>query len=69
MFDYVMTEEQHKLREEARAFTRWVPRELILDMDAEKIQFPHEYLREAGKRNLLGWLSMAMPTVCPSSGP
>ena len=54
MFDYVMTEEQHKLREEARAFTRWVPRELILDMDAEKIQFPHEYLREAGKRNLLG---------------
>ena len=54
MFDFMMTENQKKLRDEARAFTHWVPRELILDMDAEKIQFPHEYLKEAGKRNLLG---------------
>lgn len=54
MFDYIMTEEQKKLRDEARAFTKWVPKQLILDMDAEKIQFPHEYLAEAGKRNLLG---------------
>jgi len=54
MFDYMMTEEQRKLRDEARAFTRWVPRQMILDMDAEKLQFPHEYLKEAGKRNLLG---------------
>lgn len=54
MFDFVMTAEQKKLRDEARAFTKWVPREMILDMDAEKIQFPHEYLKEAGKRNLLG---------------
>lgn len=54
MFDYIMTDEQKQLRDEARAFTKWVPRELILDMDAEKIQFPHEYLREAGRRNLLG---------------
>ncbi|HOO39112.1 MAG TPA: acyl-CoA dehydrogenase family protein [Deltaproteobacteria bacterium] len=54
MFDYIMTEEQKKLRDEARAFTKWVPKQLILDMDAEKIQFPHEYLAEAGRRNLLG---------------
>ncbi len=54
MFDFIMTEEQKKLRDEARAFTRWVPKEMILAMDAEKIQFPHEYLREAGRRNLLG---------------
>jgi len=54
MFDFTMTEEQKKLRDEARAFTKWVPRQLILDMDAEKIQFPHEYLAEAGRRNLLG---------------
>ena len=54
MFDFVMTEEQKKLRDEARAFTRWVPRQMILDMDAEKLHFPHEYLKEAGKRNLLG---------------
>ncbi|HOO71240.1 MAG TPA: acyl-CoA dehydrogenase family protein [Spirochaetota bacterium] len=54
MFDFIMTEEQKKLRDEAREFTRWVPKEMILDMDAEKIQFPHEYLKECGRRNLLG---------------
>jgi butyryl-CoA dehydrogenase len=54
MFDFLMTEEQKSLRDEARAFTRWVPKEMILDMDAEKINFPHEYLKEAGRRNLLG---------------
>lgn len=54
MFDFMMTDEQKKLRDEARAFTKWVPRQLILDMDAEKIQFPQEYLQEAGRRNLLG---------------
>lgn len=54
MFDYIMTDAQKKLRDEARAFTKWVPKQLILDMDAEKIQFPREYLEEAGRRNLLG---------------
>lgn len=54
MFDFMMTDEQLKLRDEARAFTKWVPKEMILDMDAEKIHFPHEYLKEAGRRNLLG---------------
>ena len=54
MFDYILTQEQAKLRDEARAFTRWVPKKMIMDMDAEKIQFPHAYLKEAGKRNLLG---------------
>ena len=54
MFDFIMTKEQKKLRDEARAFTKWVPKQLILDMDAEKVQFPHEYLQEAGRRNLLG---------------
>jgi butyryl-CoA dehydrogenase len=54
MFDYVMTEGQKKLRDEARSFVKWVPKQLILDMDAEKVHFPHEYLQEAGRRNLLG---------------
>jgi alkylation response protein AidB-like acyl-CoA dehydrogenase len=54
LFDFIMTDDQLKLREEARAFTKWVPKEMIMDMDAEKIQFPHDYLKEAGRRNLLG---------------
>ncbi len=54
MLDYLFTPEQLALRDEAREFTNWVPREMILDMDAEKLHFPREYLKEAGKRNLLG---------------
>ncbi|MCX7679567.1 MAG: acyl-CoA/acyl-ACP dehydrogenase [Spirochaetes bacterium] len=54
MFDFLYTPEQLKLRDEARDFTNWVPREMILDMDAEKLHFPREYLKEAGRRNLLG---------------
>ncbi|HNV45887.1 MAG TPA: acyl-CoA dehydrogenase family protein [Spirochaetota bacterium] len=54
MFDFILTDAQKKLRDEAREFTRWVPREMILDMDAEKLHFPHEYLKECGRRNLLG---------------
>lgn len=54
MFDYLFTEEQKNLRDEARAFTKWVPRDMILAMDREEIQFPKEYLQEAGRRNLLG---------------
>ena len=41
MFDFLMSEDQRSLRDEARDFTRWVPKEMILDMDAEKINFPH----------------------------
>jgi len=54
MFHFVLTPEQRKLRDEARALSNWVPKQMILDMDAEEIQFPKEYLVEAGKRNLLG---------------
>ncbi|MCL6635036.1 MAG: acyl-CoA/acyl-ACP dehydrogenase [Peptococcaceae bacterium] len=54
MFDFLMTEEQHKLREEIRSFVRGVPRQLILDMDAEKVVFPRGFLEEAGAKNLLG---------------
>ncbi len=35
-------------------FVKSMPRQLILDMDADKIKFPYEFVREAGKRNLLG---------------
>ena len=54
MFDFIHTDAQRALRNEARIFTKWVPKQMILDMDTEKIQFPHAYLQEAGRRNLLG---------------
>ena len=36
MFDYLMTPEQLKLRDETRELVKSLPREYILDMDAEK---------------------------------
>ncbi len=54
MFDFLLSEEQAKIREEVRDFVKWVPRRMILDMDADKIKFPTEFLQEAGRRNLFG---------------
>jgi alkylation response protein AidB-like acyl-CoA dehydrogenase len=54
MFDYLLTKEQLALREEVREFVKWVPRQMVLDMDQDKIKFPKEFLSEAGRRNLLG---------------
>jgi alkylation response protein AidB-like acyl-CoA dehydrogenase len=54
MFDYVLTPEQVKIRDEARDFIKSIPRQMVLDMDQDKIKFPKEFLREAGRRNLMG---------------
>jgi alkylation response protein AidB-like acyl-CoA dehydrogenase len=54
MFDHLLTDEQRRVRDDAREFVRATPRQLILDMDAENVRFPKEWLREAGRRNLLG---------------
>ena len=54
MLEVFLTEEQKKLREEVRDFVKSIPRQLLTDMDADKVRFPKEFLVEAGKRNLLG---------------
>jgi len=54
MLEALLTESQGKLRKEVREFVRWVPRSLLLDMDADKVRYPQEYVVELAKRNLLG---------------
>jgi alkylation response protein AidB-like acyl-CoA dehydrogenase len=54
MFEAMLAEEQRALRDEARDLVRGVPRQLILDMDADRVAYPREFAREAGRRNLLG---------------
>jgi len=53
-FDGMLNEEQRTLRDQVREFVRWVPRELILDMDADRVQYPRDFVREAARRKLLG---------------
>lgn len=54
MLDHLLDDKRRSLRDEVRDFVKWVPRQMILDMDAEKIRYPRSYLEEAARRNLLG---------------
>lgn len=54
MFDHLLSEKALQLKKEVRDLVKSVPRQMILDMDKDKIQFPKEFLKEAGKRNLMG---------------
>ena len=54
MFEHLLSKEALALRAEVRDLVKWVPRDMILDMDHDRIQFPKEFLQEAGRRNLMG---------------
>jgi hypothetical protein len=55
MSDYLMTPGQYSLREEARRFVcKGVTRQLLLDMDAEKIHYPRQYIENLADSHLLG---------------
>ena len=50
----MLTESDLSLRAKVQDFVASVPRQLLLDMDANKVTYPKEYLQEAGGRGLLG---------------
>ncbi len=54
MFDHLLNDAQKALRAEVRAFAKDCPRELLLAMDRDEVDFPTELLQEAGRRNLMG---------------
>ena len=54
MFESMLSGQQRTLRDEVRDFVRSVPRQLILDMDAERVKYPRDFVTEAARRKLLG---------------
>jgi len=50
----MLTENELSLQAKMQDFVASVPRQLLLDMDSNKVTYPKEYLQEAGKRGLLG---------------
>jgi len=54
VIDALLSDGQKALRDEVRGLVKAVPRQLILDMDADKVRYPKEFLVEAAKRKLLG---------------
>lgn len=54
MWNYLLTEQERDYVEQVREFVKWVPSDLLKSMDANEVQYPGEYLVEAGRRGLLG---------------
>jgi alkylation response protein AidB-like acyl-CoA dehydrogenase len=54
MLDAILTLTQKQLREEMRSFVKEVPRRLLLDMDADRVRYPREYVSDLAQRRLLG---------------
>jgi acyl-CoA dehydrogenase len=55
MWDMILTDGQRGLRDEARSFVRQeVPRQLLLDMDAEAVRYPRQYIQKLAEHRLLG---------------
>ena len=50
----MLTPEEKALRARVQDFVASVPRQLLLDMDADKVMYPREFVEEAGRRGLLG---------------
>jgi hypothetical protein len=55
MSDFIMTPTQRNIREKTREFVRQgISRQLLLDMDADKIHYPREYIQKLADHHLLG---------------
>lgn len=55
MLDCMMSKEEKKLQEEMRVFTgEDVDRQLLRDMDEDRVRYPREFLEKAAERKLLG---------------
>ncbi|MHA1578081.1 MAG: acyl-CoA dehydrogenase family protein [Candidatus Freyarchaeota archaeon] len=52
--DIFLDDAHLKLRDEVKDFVKWVDPKLLRAMDAEEVDYPHDFYREAGRRNLLG---------------
>jgi alkylation response protein AidB-like acyl-CoA dehydrogenase len=50
----MLTADEKALRQEMQAFVKSIPRQLLLDMDDDKVKYPREFLQEAARRHLLG---------------
>jgi len=54
MIEAMLNESQKSLRSEVRDLVKAIPRQLLLDMDADKVRYPRQFLEEAAARKLLG---------------
>ncbi|MEI6186007.1 MAG: acyl-CoA dehydrogenase family protein [Dehalococcoidia bacterium] len=54
MLEPLLTVKQKELRDEVRRFVKSVPKQLLQDMDADRVRYPREYVVSLAKSKLLG---------------
>lgn len=54
MFEFMLSKEELGVVAEAIDFVKNVPKKLVQEMDEDKVEYPREFVAEAGRRNLLG---------------
>jgi acyl-CoA dehydrogenase len=54
MLESMLSAGQKELRGEVRDFVKGVPRQLILDMDADRVRYPRGYVQQLAQKHLLG---------------
>jgi len=54
MYDFLLSDEAKILKQKARKFASEVPHQLLIDMDADKIQFPTQFVKDLADAHLLG---------------
>ncbi len=54
MYDFLLTSRDIDLRNKAREFVAQVPRELLISMDEDKVQYPTDFVRDLAENGLLG---------------
>lgn len=55
MVQEIYTELQSQIQSEMRAFVKNdIPRQLLIDLDADKVRYPREFIEKAASRKLLG---------------
>ena len=54
MFDLILSESEEAVRQEARAFAKTVPADLLRRMDRDEVEYPRDFVKDAGTANLLG---------------
>lgn len=73
MYKALLTKAHLAVVDEARAFARAVPSELLRRMDREEVHFPREYVEDLGRARLLGlrfptaWGGRALPWTVESA--
>ncbi|MHA1612371.1 MAG: acyl-CoA dehydrogenase family protein [Promethearchaeota archaeon] len=54
MYDFMCTPEENAVKLKAREFAKTIPRELLIQMDTDEIQYPTEFVKQLAAKKLIG---------------